>query len=158
MGKRDVERGREREKNIYSIRRGSQLRRVAEKPIRIPRAGHDGLPELWETICQAQYRPSPSSSNPLGTERFGSCPALPCSLSLFLSLLATRPLHYTTHAFQPSFDPPFSHSLALSLSSFAVAPSSTPHWPRIRDHFANGMVFSSTIDPVCVCIRKEHGM
>lgn len=116
MGKRDVERGREREKNIYSIRRGSQLRRVAEKPIRIPRAGHDGLPELWETICQAQYRPSPSSSNPLGTERFGSCPALPCSLSLFLSLLATRPLHYTTHAFQPSFDPPFSHSLALSLS------------------------------------------
>lgn len=29
-----------------------------------PRAGHDGLSELWETICQAQYRPSPSSSNP----------------------------------------------------------------------------------------------
>lgn len=29
-----------------------------------PRAGHDGLSELWETICQAQYRPSLSSSNP----------------------------------------------------------------------------------------------
>lgn len=118
MGKRDVERGREREKNIYSIRRGSQLRRVAEKPIRIPRAGHDGLPELWETICQAQYRPSPSSSNPLGTERFGSCPALPCSLSLSFSHSSRRGLCTTQHTLSNLPSTPLFPILSLSLSLF----------------------------------------
>lgn len=51
-----------REKNIFNSRFTAKTR--CTKTNTYPRAGHDGLSELWETICQAQYRPSPSLSNP----------------------------------------------------------------------------------------------
>lgn len=74
-----------------------------------PRAGHDRLPELWETICQAPYRPSPSSTNPQkvcsryqrksttlertmvaeqkpSIRNLYSAPLFPLSFTLFLSL------------------------------------------------------------------------
>jgi len=50
-----------REKNIFNSRFTAKMR--CTKTNTYPRAGHDGLSELWETICQAQYRPSFSLSN-----------------------------------------------------------------------------------------------
>lgn len=51
-----------RRKNIFNSRFTAKTR--CTKTNTYPCAGHDGLLELWETICQAQYRPSLSSSNP----------------------------------------------------------------------------------------------
>ena len=47
------------ERKVFNLRVGAKTRNG--KTNTSPRAGHDGWPELWETICQAQYRPSPSA-------------------------------------------------------------------------------------------------
>lgn len=102
-------------KNIFNLKFTAKMR--CTKTNTYPHAGHDGLSELWETICQAQYRPSPSSSNPYKLRVHSRCrhPSWGCVLQCrFTYTLPYKP-----------FSPPFS---ALLFSIFA----------QIFDYFTNG--------------------
>lgn len=103
-----------RKKNIFNSRFTAKTR--CRKTNTYPRAGHDGLLELWETICQAQYRPSLSSSNPQKPKVHSRCRR--SSHSCALSFLAMWPHLYIS--IQTFTRPPFFLSLSLSLPSFLV--------------------------------------
>lgn len=92
----------DREKNTFNSRFTAKTR--CTKTNTYPRAGHDGLSELWETICQAQYRPSLSLSNPCAHLGFTLVAAVPpgvafCNVGL--------PTHCHTNLSQPPFHPLF---------------------------------------------------
>jgi len=81
-GEREREREKEREKKKYIQFEVFTAKTRCTKTNTYPHAGHDGLLELWETICQAQYRPSSSLSNPceLGVHSRCCCPSWGCVL------------------------------------------------------------------------------
>lgn len=120
-------------KKIYSIS-GSQLRRVAEKPIRIRvPAMMDcrsyGKLSVKHNIDPRSLRPTPR--NRRFTLAAGVRPRVVLSLSPRCGLTYT-------FLYKSSLGPPFS-----SLFLF----SSPPFWSRIRDHFANGTSLLHSMEP-----------
>lgn len=96
------------EKNIFNSRFTAKTR--CTKTNTYPRAGHDGLSELWETICQAQYRPSLSLSSPCKLRVHSRCrrPSWGCVLQCrFTYTLPYKP--FSAPCFHP-LSPPFSFS------------------------------------------------
>lgn len=142
------------EKNIFNLRFTAKTR--CRKTNTYPRAGHDGLPELWETICQAQYRPSLSSSNPQKPKVHSRCQR--SSHSCALSFLAMWPF-YTNLYSAPLFPLSFSFSPLLSsresvtISQMARL-SSTP-WTLLRLHKKRARDVQLKDDELS-CTRNPH--
>lgn len=121
------------EKKIYSIR-GSQLRRVAEKPIRIR---VPAMMDCWSYgKLSVKHNIDPRSLRPTPRNRTFTL-AAGVRPRIVLSLSSRCGLTYT-FLYKPLPDPPFS-SLFLFLSPL--------FWSRIRDHFANGTSFLHSMEP-----------
>jgi hypothetical protein len=118
-GKQILRKRIDREKNIFNSRFTAKTR--CTKTNTYPRAGHDGLSELWETICQAQYRPSLSLSPTPTNSGFTLVAAVPpggafCNVGL--------PTHCHTNLSQPpvSILFPLSFRFRLNLRPFREQP------------------------------------